>query len=249
MTKHRIGTNEEYQQARDELLAMEKELTRRNDELAEKRRALPWVPVEKEYTFDTSDGTKSLAQLFDGRSQLVVYHFMFGPAYEAGCPTCSSIGDSIDGLAPHLNARDVTMVCASAAPLEKLQAYEARMGWSFEWVSTHDSDFNADYGFTVSEGQARSWVGPEPSPLITKVSAMCGTDPVRYMTQRPGLTAFALSDGVVHHTYSTTARGLEVVMGYYGLLDRAPLGRNEGDPREFWFQRHDEYGRAPAGSR
>jgi predicted dithiol-disulfide oxidoreductase (DUF899 family) len=243
MTEHKTGTREEWQAARDELLVMEKELTRRNDELAEKRRELPWVPVDKEYTFATDDGTKSLAQLFDERSQLRVYHHMFGPKYEAGCPTCSTIADSIDGLIVHLNARDVTMVCASGAPLEKLHSYKDRMGWTFNWVSTYDSDFNRDFGFSYTEDQARSFVATGASPAIQQSSAMCGTDPAGYLTERPGLTAFARSGGVVYHTYTTTARGLEPVMCYYGLLDRAPLGRNEGDPPELWFRRHDEYER------
>jgi predicted dithiol-disulfide oxidoreductase (DUF899 family) len=250
MTEHQAGTREEWQAARDELLVMEKELTRRNDELAEKRRGLPWVPIDKGYTFATKEGAKSLSQLFDGRSQLLIYHFMFGPAYEAGCPVCSSIADSIDGLTEHLNARDVTMVCASRAPLEKLQSYENRMGWRFNWVSTHDSDFNFDFGFSYTEDQARSFVASGAPPVISQVSAMCGTDPAGYLTQAPGLTAFALSDGAVYHTYTTTARGLEPVMGYYGLLDRSPRGRHEGDPPEMWFRRHDEYrGTAAATSR
>jgi predicted dithiol-disulfide oxidoreductase (DUF899 family) len=244
MTEHRIGTRAEWQAARDELLAMEKELTRRNDELAGKRRALPWVPVEKQYALATVDGTKSLAQLFDGRSQLLIYHFMFGPKYEAGCPVCSSIADTIDGLVPHLNARDVTMVLVSDAPVEKIQAYKARMGWTLEWASSYGQDFNRDLGFAVPDEEVRSWVEAGLPPLIAKVSAMCGTDAVGYMSERPGLSAWALSDGVVYHTYTTTNRGLEPVMGYYALLDRAPLGRNEGDPPEFWFQRHDEYQRA-----
>ena len=248
MTDHRIGTREEWQAARDELLAMEKELTRRGDALAEKRRALPWVPIEKEYTFATKDGPRSLAQLFDGRSQLLIYHFMFGPPYEAGCPVCSSIADSVDGVIAHLNSRDVTMVFASAAPLERLQAYQRRMGWGFNWVSTHDSDFNVDFGHSYTDDQARSFLAAGVPPVIAEVSAMCGTDPVGYLTQAPGLTAFALEDGVVHQTYATTARGLEPLMGYYGLLDRAPLGRHEGDPPEMWFRRHDEYAGAAGSS-
>lgn len=248
MTEHKIGTPEEWQAAREELLAMEKELTRRNDELAEKRRELPWMPVDKEYTFATDEGPKSLPQLFDGRPQLLVYHHMFGPKYQAGCPTCSTIADSIDGLIVHLNARGVTMICASGAPLEKLQAYKNRMGWTFDWVSTYDSDFNRDFGFSYTEDQARSVVEAGVRPVIQQSSAMCGTDPAGYMTERPGLTAFALSDGAVYHTYTTTARGLEPVMCYYGLFDRAPFGRNEGDPPEFWFRRHDEYERDASGA-
>ena len=248
MTKHRTGTQEEWDAARAELLAMEKELTRRNDELAERRRALPWVPIEAQYTFATDDGPKTLAQLFDGRAQLLVYHFMFGSKYEAGCPTCSSIADSIDGLIPHLNARGVTMLCASPAPLEKLQAYKRRMGWRFDWVSTHDSDFSRDFGFAFTDDEVRSRIAGRVAPVIEKASAMCGTDPAGFLAVGPGLLAFAASDGVSYHTYTATARGLEPVMGYYGVLDRAPLGRNEGDPPEFWFRRHDEYERVPSGS-
>jgi predicted dithiol-disulfide oxidoreductase (DUF899 family) len=240
MSEHRVGTREEWQAARDELLVREKELTRRNDDLARERRELPWVPIEKEYRFETDEGTKSLPELFDGRSQLLIYHFMFGPEYEAGCPVCSSIADTIDPQVVHLRARDVTMICVSHAPLEKLQAYKGRMGWSFDWASTHGSDFNFDFGFSYTEAEVQSFVESAP-PVMSKISAMCGTDPAGFMTEGPGLSAFALADGVVHHTYATTNRGLEPLMGYYGLLDRAPTGRNEGDPPELWFRRHDEY--------
>jgi predicted dithiol-disulfide oxidoreductase (DUF899 family) len=238
----RIGTRDEWQAARNELLEREKELTRRNDELARQRRELPWVPIDKEYRFETDAGSKSLAELFDGRSQLLIYHFMFGPEYDAGCPVCSTVADSIDGVLAHLNARDVTMVFASRAPPEKLQAYKARMGWSFDWVSTHDSDFNFDFGHSHSKEEVGSFLqdGPPP-PVIAEVAAACGTDPVDYMTEGPGLSAFALADGVVYQTYATTARGLEPMIGFYYLLDRAPMGRNEGDPPELWFRRHDEY--------
>ena len=250
MATHPTGTREDWLTARLALLQAEKELTRRGDELARRRQQLPWVQIDKAYRFETDEGPASLADLFRGRSQLLIYHFMFGPAYEAGCPVCSSIADSIDGLTEHLNARDVTMVCASRAPLEKLQSYENRMGWRFNWVSTHDSDFNFDFGFSYTEDQARSFVASGAPPVISQVSAMCGTDPAGYLTQAPGLTAFALSDGAVYHTYTTTARGLEPVMGYYGLLDRSPRGRHEGDPPEMWFRRHDEYrGTAAATSR
>jgi predicted dithiol-disulfide oxidoreductase (DUF899 family) len=246
MVAHRIGTRAEWQAARDELLEREKELTRRNDELAQQRRELPWVPVEKEYSFETDQGTKSLPELFDGRSQLLIYHFMFGPAYEAGCPVCSSIADNIDGNVVHLGARDVTMICVSRAPLEKLQAYQKRMGWRFDWASTYGGDFNFDFGFSYTDEEVRSFLEGGPPPVVLQVAAACGTDPAGYMTEAPGLSAFALSDGVVHHTYATTARGCEPLMGYYGLLDRAPMGRNEGDPPEFWLRRHDEYGEAGA---
>jgi predicted dithiol-disulfide oxidoreductase (DUF899 family) len=248
MTQHRIGTREEWQVARDELLTMEKELTRRNDELAERRRKLPWVPIEKEYRFATDDGPRSLAQLFDGRSQLLIYHFMFASKHETGCATCSSIADSIDGLIAHLNARGVTMLCASEAPLEKLQAYRRRMGWRFAWVSTHDSDFSRDFGFSYTDDEVQARLPTKVAPVIELASSLCGTDPAGYLAAGPGLLAFARADGVVHHTYTATARGLEPVMGYYGLLDRAPMGRNEGDPPEYWFRRHDEYRRAPSGS-
>jgi predicted dithiol-disulfide oxidoreductase (DUF899 family) len=247
MSEHRIGTREEWQAARDELLAREKELTRRNDDLAQQRRELPWVPIEKEYRLTTDEGTKTLPELFDGRSQLLIYHFMFGPEYEAGCPVCSSIADNIDGNVAHVNARDVTMICASRAPLEKLQAYKQRMGWSFDWVSTHGGDFNFDFGFSYTKEQVRSFLEDGPPPVVSEVAAACGTNPAGYMTEGPGLSAFALADGVVHHTYATTARGLEPLMGYYFLLDRAPMGRNEGDPPEFWLRRHDEYEEAGAG--
>jgi predicted dithiol-disulfide oxidoreductase (DUF899 family) len=245
MSEHRIGTREEWQAARDELLEREKELTRRNDELARQRRELPWVPIDKEYSFETDGGTKSLPELFAGRSQLLIYHFMFGPAYEAGCPVCSSIADSIDGDIVHLRARDVTMICVSRAPLEKLQAYKERMGWSFDWVSTHGSGFNFDLGFSYTEEEVQSFLEGGPPPVIDEIAAMCGTDPAGYMTEAPGLSAFALSDGIVYQTYATTNRGAEPLMGYYGLLDRAPKGRNEGDPPEFWLRRHDEYEVAP----
>jgi predicted dithiol-disulfide oxidoreductase (DUF899 family) len=241
MSEHRIGTREEWQAARAELLEGEKELTRRNDELARQRRDLPWVPIDKEYSFGTDAGTKSLAELFDGRSQLLIYHFMFGPAYEAGCPVCSSIADSIDGDIVHLRARDVTMICVSRAPLEKLQAYKARMGWSLDWVSAHGSDFNFDLGFSYTDEEARSFVEGGLPPVLDEVAGMCGTDPAGYLTERPGLSAFALSDGIVYQTYATIDRGGEPMMGYYSLLDRAPKGRNEGDPPEFWLRRHDEY--------
>jgi predicted dithiol-disulfide oxidoreductase (DUF899 family) len=240
MSDHRVGTREEWQAERDALLQREKELTRRNDELAQQRRELPWVPVEKEYIFQTDEGTKTLGELFDGRSQLLIYQFMFGPAYQAGCPVCSSIADTIDPNVVHLNARDVTMICVSRAPIEKLQAYEQRMGWSFEWASSYGTDFNFDFGFSYREEEVRSFL-PDAPPVISEVSAACGTDPAGYLTEAPGLNTFALADGVVHHTYASTARGLESVMGYYGLLDRAPMGRNEGDPPEFWLRRHDEY--------
>jgi predicted dithiol-disulfide oxidoreductase (DUF899 family) len=244
MTEHRTGTREEWDAERDQLLKREKELTHLNQELAEKRRELPWVPIEKEYSFETEDGTRSLAELFDGRSQLVIYNFMFGPEYEAGCPVCSSIADSFDGVLAHLAARDVTMICVSRAPLEKLRAYKKRMGWSFDWASSHGSDFNFDFGRSQSEDQVSAMLADGPSPTIQKISSDCGTDPAGFLQEGPGLTVFALSDGDVYLTYATTARGLEPLMVYYNVLDRAPLGRNEGDPPELWLRRHDEYAAA-----
>lgn len=248
MTTHKVGTREEWLAARAELLEREKELTRGGDELAQQRRELPWVRVEKEYRFETDDGTKTLAELFDGRSQLLIYHFMFGPKYEAGCPTCSAIADSFDGDIVHLRARDVTMVCASRAPVDRLQAYKRRMGWSFEWASTVGNDFNSDFGFFHSEEELRPFLETDVGPVVAELASSCGTDPAGYVTEGPGLSAFALSDGVVYHTYSTTARGAEPLMGFYSLLDRAPLGRNEGDLSQFWLRRHDEYEDAGTGA-
>jgi len=241
MPEHRIGTQEEFDAAREELLAEEKELTRRGDELARKRRELPWVPVEKDYSFETEAGTKSLAELFDGRSQLLIYHFMFGPSYEAGCPVCSSIADTIDPNAVHLAARDVTMLLVSRAPVEKLQAYKQRMGWSLEWASAGGTDFNRDLGFTHTEEELRPFLEGEIPAAVKQNAESSGTDVAGYVTEGPGLSAYALSNGTVHRTYVTTARGLEPVMAYYGLLDRTPMGRDEGGDRPFWLRRHDEY--------
>jgi len=246
MTNHEVGTHEEWQAARDELLKEEKELTRRNDELTKKRRELPWVPVEKEYSFETDAGTKSLADLFDGRSQLLIYHFMFGPPYEAGCTVCSSIADNIDANVAHLRARDVTMLLVSRAPLEKLQGYKERMGWGIDWVSTAGSDFNRDLGFTHTEEELRPFLEGEIPPTVEQMAKASGTDVAGYVTEGPGLSAYALSDGAVYRTYVTTARGLEPAMGYYGLLDRAPMGRNEEGEQVFWLRRHDEYEDAPS---
>jgi predicted dithiol-disulfide oxidoreductase (DUF899 family) len=244
MTDHRTGTHEEWQAERDELLKEEKELTRRGDELTRKRLALPWVPVEKEYGFETEGGTKSLADLFDGRSQLLVYHFMFGPPYEAGCTVCSSIADTIDANAPHLAARDVTMLLASRAPLERLLAYRERMGWTVGWVSTAGEDFNRDLGFLHTPDELRPFLEGDIPPVVEQMARASGTDVAGYVAEGPGLSAYALSDGVVHRTYVTSARGLEVAMGYYGLLDRAPLGRQEQAGTEHWLRRHDEYAAA-----
>jgi predicted dithiol-disulfide oxidoreductase (DUF899 family) len=246
MTEHRIGTQEEWQAARDELLAKEKELTRMSDELAKRRRELPWVPIEKDYRFEAADGTKSLADLFDGRSQLLVYHFMFGPDYDAGCPVCSSIADNLDPNAVHLRARDVTLICSSRAPLEKLQGYKERMGWSFDWVSTVGSDFHRDLGFLHTEEELRPFLEGEMPPAVEQNARGCGVDVATYVAEGPGLSAYALSDGTVYRTYVTTARGLEPAMGYYGLLDRAPLGRREEGDEVFWVRRHDEYENVPS---
>ncbi len=237
MTQHKIATQEEWQAARVELLAEEKELSHRSDELARKRRELPWVPVEKEYSFETDAGTKTLAQLFDGRSQLLVYHFMFGFGFRVtdeteGCTGCSFVADHFDATLPHLGARDVTLICASIAPLERLQTYKERMGWAFPWVSSLESDFSYDFGAAFSDEQQRD--GAEYNFQHVE-------EPV---PQREGLSAFAIDGGVVHHTYSTYARGVEALMGTYQILDLAPRGRDE-DGLEFraaWWRRHDEYG-------
>jgi predicted dithiol-disulfide oxidoreductase (DUF899 family) len=243
-TGHKIGTREKWAAAREELLAREKQHTRLGDELARQRRELPWVRVEKEYTFDTNDGTRTLAELFDGRSQLVVYHFMFGPSYEAGCPTCSSTADAVNGVVPHLNARDVTMLFVSQAPLEKLQTYKRRMGWSFPCVSSANSEFNIDLGYSSSEEQTREWVTPileALPPIADRNASESGTNVVGYLTQSQGFSSFVLDNGAVYHTYSTGARGVEFLMGYYGILDRTPKGRDEGDAFQLWIRRHDEY--------
>jgi predicted dithiol-disulfide oxidoreductase (DUF899 family) len=240
VTEPTIGTREQHDAARKELLKREKELTRASDELARQRRELPWVPIAKEYSFDTDAGTKTLAELFDGRSQLLIYHFMFGPAYAAGCPVCSSAADTFNGAIAHLNARDVTFTCVSRAPLEDLQAYRQRMGWTFAWASSAD-DFNADFGAVHTEQELKPFLDSGQLGPVPALAAQCGTDPLGYMLEAPVLNAFALGEGVVHHTYSTTARGLEVLMGYYGMLDRVPLGRSEAGDPNMWIQRHDEY--------
>src|SRR4051794_2516838 len=241
MPEHNVGTQEEFDAALEELRAEEKELTRRNDELAQKRRDLPWGPVEKDYSFEAEDGTKSLVDLFDGRSQLLVYHFMFGPSYEAGCTVCSSITDTIAPNAVHLAARDVTMLLVSRAPVEKLQAYKKRMGWDLDWVSAGGSDFNRDLGLTHTEEELRPFLEGEIPPTVKEMAERSGTDVAGYVAEGPGLSAYALSDGTVYRTYVTTARGLEPAMGYYGLLDRAPKGRDETGDMQFWLRRHDEY--------
>jgi predicted dithiol-disulfide oxidoreductase (DUF899 family) len=252
MINHKIGTREEWLAAREDLLKREKEHTRLGDEIAQARRNLPWVRVEKDYRFDTADGENSLAELFDGRSQLLVYHFMFGPSYEAGCPINSSIADSIDGVVPHLNARDVTMILVSQAPIEKLQTYQRRMGWSIRWVSASPGDFNFDLGFSQSLEKSREAVakielpaqeldGAYP-PIVASNARASGTDIAGYLTESPGFSAFVREVDDVYHTYSTTWRGLEFVMTYYPILDHAPKGRGEGeDDWQLWIRRHDEY--------
>jgi predicted dithiol-disulfide oxidoreductase (DUF899 family) len=262
MTKHRNGTHQEWLAARLELLEAEKELTRRSDELARRRQELPWVRIDKAYRFETDEGSASLADLFRGRSQLLVYHFMFGPDYTAGCPSCSAIADGFDGFVVHLANHDVTLSAVSRAPLAKLQAYKRRMGWTFPWASSHGSDFNFDFNVSFSEEQQREGgieynyrreaarplrggKGPDaeiPSRSTpdgpTTFAAMSGTDAATYTRERPGMSAFALDDGVVYHAYSSYARGLDGLWGMYLWLDRAPKGRNETG---VWWRRHDEY--------
>jgi predicted dithiol-disulfide oxidoreductase (DUF899 family) len=246
MIERTIGTREEWLAAREQLLRREKEHTRLGDELARQRRQLPWVPVEKDYRFDTDNGTATLAELFDGRSQLLIYHFMYGPSYAAGCPINSSIADTIDGLLPHLHARDVTFVLVSQAPLENLHAYRRRMGWSVPWVSSAHTEFNFDLGFSHTEQQGREAVaqmmgGDGLPPIVEHNARSSGTDVAGYLTESPGYSTFARDDDTVYHTYSTTWRGLEFLMGYYPILDHAPNGRNESDAWQLWIRRHDEY--------
>ena len=251
MTKHIVGTRKEWLAARLELLAAEKELTRRNDQVAQQRQALPWVRVDQEYRFETDKGSASLADLFDGRSQLLIYHFMFGPDYSAGCPSCSAVADGFNGIAVHLANHDVTLAAVSRAPLAKLQTYKQRMGWSFPWASSFGSDFNFDFNVGFTEEQQRNGMvdynyarsshamdmSPAPEP-VNQLAATCGTNAVTYSLDRPGLSAFVLEDGVVYHTYSTYARGVDGIWGMYAWLDRAPKGRNETG---IWWRRHDEY--------
>jgi predicted dithiol-disulfide oxidoreductase (DUF899 family) len=242
MTEHMIGTQEEWKAQRDELLKEEKELTRRGDELARKRRELPWVAVEQDYRFETEDGTKRLAELFDGRSQLLVYHFMFGPPYTGGCPVCSSIADSLAPQVPHLKAKDTTLLLSSRAPLDKLLAYRERMGWDIPWVSSGDSEFNRDLGFQSTREELRPFLEGDIPPTVVENAQMCGTDAEGYVTEGPGLSAYTLSDGTVYRTYVTTSRGLEgVAMTYYPLLDRTAKGRDESATEPLWVRRHDEY--------
>jgi predicted dithiol-disulfide oxidoreductase (DUF899 family) len=260
MAKHTTGTRKEWLTARLDLLEAEKELTRRSDELARRRQELPWVPIDKEYRFDTDNGSASLADLFGGRSQLLVYHFMFGPDYTAGCPSCSAIADGFDGFAVHLANHDVTLSAVSRAPLTKLQAYKRRMGWSFPWASSIGGDFNFDFNVSLTEKQQREGAVEynyrrEPALAVDGIgnaltkrgegpvsehAAMTGTDMATYTRERPGMSAFVLEDGVVYHAYSTYARGLDGLWGMFQWLDRAPKGRNETGT---WWRRHDEYGK------
>jgi predicted dithiol-disulfide oxidoreductase (DUF899 family) len=254
MPDHKVATRDEWEAARAALLEREKAHTRRGDELARERRDLPWVRVEKDYRFQTANGERSLLDLFDGRSQLLVYHFMFGPSYEAGCPVNSSIADSIDGVVPHLNARDVTMILVSGAPQEKLDGFKGRMGWRLPWISAWGTDFNVDLGFSQTEEQSREAVaqvtlpsqtlsGAYP-PVVERNARASGTDIAGSLTESPGFSTFVRDGDDVYHAYSTTWRGLEFVMGYYPILDHAPKGRDEGpDDWQLWIRRHDEYER------
>ena len=244
MTAHTTGTRDEWLAARERLLAREKEHTRLGDELARERRELPWVPVETEYRFDTDDGERELGELFDGRSQLLVYHFMFGPSYAAGCPVNSSIADAVDPVLPHVHARGATVVFVSQAPLEKLQAYKRRMGWSFPWVSSAPTDFNFDLGFSWTAEQGRQAVAAMADslpPIFEHNARASGTDAAGYLTESPGFSTFVREEDTVYHAYSTGRRGLEFLMTYYGILDRAPQGRDEGEAWQLWIRRHDEY--------
>ena len=252
MTTHTTGTRKEWLAARLELLESEKELTRRSDELARRRQELPWVRIDKEYRFDTDEGSASLTDLFRGRSQLLVYHFMFGPDYKAGCPSCSAIADGFSGSVVHLANHDVTLSAVSRAPLAKLQAYKRRLGWAFPWASSFATDFNADFAVGFTEAQQREGgveynYRREAARRDTSTSggdgesvfaAMTGTDVATYTRERPGMSAFVLEDGVVYHTYSTYSRGVDALWGMYQWLDRAPQGRNESGA---WWRRHDEY--------
>ena len=244
--RHTVTTREEWQAARTTLLEREKAHTRMGDELARERQSLPWVRIEKDYRLQTVDGEQTLTELFAGRSQLLIYHFMFGPSYESGCPVNSSIADAFDPLIPHLAARDVTLIAVSGAPLEKLRAYRERMGWAFTWASSYASDFNRDVGFSSPPEQTRDAVAralDQLPPVALRNAQACGTDIYGYLTELFGFTAFSLEDGVVYQTYSTTGRGVEFLMPYYAFLDRAPKGRNEEDDGwQLWIHRHDEYG-------
>jgi predicted dithiol-disulfide oxidoreductase (DUF899 family) len=264
MTTHTTGTRDEWLAARMALLETEKQLTRFSDEVARQRQALPWVRIDKAYRFQTDEGSASLADLFGGRSQLLVYHFMFGPDYTAGCPSCSAIADGFNGFAVHLANHDVALSAVSRAPLAKLQAYKRRMGWTFPWASSFGGDFNFDFNVSLTAEQQRegtveynyrrepAWAEGGIGDSLTKagegpvaeMAATTGTDVATYTRERPGMSAFVLEDGVVYHAYSTYARGLDGLWGMYQWLDRAPLGRNE---HGIWWRRHDEYARSPDG--
>jgi predicted dithiol-disulfide oxidoreductase (DUF899 family) len=255
---HKVGTRQEWLKARIELLKAEKELTHKSDELAQRRQELPWVKLDKMYSFETEKGKATLKDLFQGRSQLMIYHFMFGPDFKAGCPSCSSLADNFNGIYKHLAGHDVMFWAVSRAPLEKLQAYKKRMGWTFPWASSAPSDFNADFGVAFTEEQQRKGdtsynfgtvgnmagdsVANRNAPIpdiLTQIAGSTGTDWPTYSREAPGMSSFILQDGQVYHTYSAYARGLDVLWGMYQWLDRAPLGRNE---TSFWLRRHDEYG-------
>jgi predicted dithiol-disulfide oxidoreductase (DUF899 family) len=250
MTTHTTGTRDEWLAARLELLEAEKELTRKSDELAQRRQELPWVRIDKEYRFETEEGSAALPDLFQGRSQLLVYHFMFGPDYKAGCPSCSAIADGFDGFAVHLAQHDVMLCAVSRAPLAKLQGFKQRMGWRFPWASSFGSDFNADFSVGFTAAQQRdggidynyrregAWTLRGDGGPVSQVAAMTGTDVPTYIRERPGMSAFVLEDGVVYHTYSTSARGLDGLWGMYQWLDRAPRGRNETG---IWWKHRDAY--------
>jgi len=251
MNTHTTASRDQWLAARLQLLEAEKALTRRSDEVARQRQALPWVRLDKTYRFDTDNGSATLSELFQGRSQLLVYHFMFGPDYTAGCPSCSAIADGFEPVVVHLANHDVTLMAISRAPLAKLQAYKRRMGWTFPWASAADSDFTADFNVYFTEAQQREGLVeynyqrgghamdaseiPEP---VKQFAATCGTDAPTYTRDRPGLSTFVLEDGEIYHTYSTYARGLDGLWSMYQWLDRAPKGRNETGP---WWRRHDEY--------
>ncbi len=256
MTTHTTGTRAEWLAARLELLDAEKDLTRRGDQVAQQRQNLPWVRIDKNYRFDTARGSASLADLFGGRSQLLVYHFMFGPDFAAGCASCSSIADGFNGIVSHLENHDVALWAVSRAPLAKLEAFERRMGWTFPWASSHDQDFNFDFEVSQTEQQQREGaeynyrrekpafkaignaLTKQGDGIVGHMASMSGTDVATYTRERPGMSAFVLDDGVVYHAYSTYARGLDGLWGMYQWLDRAPLGRNE---QGVWWRRHDEY--------
>jgi len=259
MNTHTTGTRQDWLKARIGLLDAEKELTRRSDELAQQRQQLPWVRIDKAYRFDTDAGAVALSDLFRGRSQLLIYHFMFGPDYGAGCPSCSSIADGFNGFAVHLENHDVALTAVSRAPLAKLQAFKRRMGWTFPWASSFGSDFNADFNVLFTPEQQREGIeynyrksSPQPAAskevreqtpgdgedFVSRIAATAGTDAATFTRDLPGLSAFVLEDGVVYHTYSTYARGLDGLWGMYQWLDRAPLGRNEDG---FWWRHHDKY--------